>query len=189
DKEFEYIRLALLFHDLGKSECKTTDTDGTDHFHGHARISEELSRSIMKRLKFDNDSIKVVSALVKYHDSRPEAEPAQVRRAMNRMGRDVLRLLFFVQEADIMGQSDYLKEEKLDHLSRLRKVYAQVVEEGDPISVSDLAVNGGDLKEMGIEPGPLMGEILRKLLELVLEEPSCNTKDILREKIREMISQ
>ncbi|MBO6137568.1 MAG: CCA tRNA nucleotidyltransferase [Lachnospiraceae bacterium] len=186
DKEFEYIRLALLLHDLGKCKCKTTDADGVDHFHGHSRVSEEISRSILKRLKYDNETLKTVSALVLYHDIKPEPESASVRRAMNKMGADIFRLLFCVQKADIMGQSDYQRQEKLDRLARLHKVYEQVTEAGDPITVGDLAIKGNDLKELGVAPGPLMGEILRKLLEQVLEDPSCNTKQALKEKIKEL---
>ena len=186
DREFEYIRLALLFHDLGKSRCKITGDDGVDHFHGHAKISEAMSREIMKRLKFDNETIKTVSALVLYHDARPEPAPAYVRRAMNKMGTDIFRLFLCVQKADIMGQSDYKREEKLSYLEELGRVYEQVVETGDPINVSELAINGSDLMEMGVRPGPLMGEILKKLLDLVLEDPSCNTKQALREKVREL---
>ncbi|MBQ9504582.1 MAG: CCA tRNA nucleotidyltransferase [Lachnospiraceae bacterium] len=186
DKEFEYIRLALLLHDLGKCECKTTDADGVDHFHGHSRVSEEISRSILKRLKYDNETLKTVSALVLYHDIKPEPESASVRRAMNKMGADIFRLLFCVQKADKMGQSDYQRQEKLDRLARLHKVYERVVEAGDPITVGDLAIKGNDLKELGVAPGPLMGEILRKLLEQVLEDPSCNTKQALKEKIKEL---
>ena len=187
EKDFGYIRLALLLHDLGKCECKTTDAGGTDHFHGHAKASEEICRNILKRLKFDNETIKIVSALVLYHDVRPEPTAASVRREMNKMGGDIFRLLLCVQKADIMGQSDYQRQEKLNRLNELKKIFEEVVRVGDPITVADLAIKGSDLKEMGVSPGPLMGEILRKLLELVLEDPSCNTKQVLREKAVELI--
>ena len=186
DKEFEYVRLALLFHDLGKCKCKTTDGEGIDHFHGHANVSENICRNIMRRLKFDNDTIKTVCALVLYHDVKPEPTPSSVRRAMNKMGGEVFRLLFCVQNADIMGQSDYKRQEKLEKLQALQEVYEQVVQAGDPITIGDLAIKGSDLKEMGVMPGPVMGEILRKLLEQVLEDPSCNTKQALKEKTEEL---
>lgn len=186
EKEFEYIRLALLFHDLGKSRCKTTDGEGTDHFHGHAKTGEKISVEIMRRLKFDNETIKTVSTLVLYHDAKPDIKPSSVRRLMNKAGTEICRLLFFVQKADIMGQSEYKRQEKLEYLSALNEVYEQVVRERDPITVRDLAINGGDLKEMGIKPGPVMGDILKQLLELVLEEPSCNTKQALKEKVKEL---
>ena len=69
----------MLFHDMGKPMMKTTDENGRDHFRGHALVSEELARSIMHRLKFDNETIRTVTKLVCYHDYRVEATPKNVR--------------------------------------------------------------------------------------------------------------
>ena len=85
-KRDKILRLTMLFHDMGKPMMKTTDENGRDHFRGHALVSEELARSIMHRLKFDNETIRTVTKLVCYHDYRVEATPKNVRRAMNRIG-------------------------------------------------------------------------------------------------------
>lgn len=183
DREFELVRTALLFHDFGKCECKTTDENGTDHFHGHSKASREIAINIMKRLKFDNDSIKTVSELVLYHDIKPELRPSSVRKAINKTGQDNFRLLFFVQKADIMGQSDHRREEKLEYLEELEKIYEQILRDRNPVTIKDLAINGNDLKEIGVKPGPEMGIILRRLMDIVLEDPSCNTKQELRKKL------
>ena len=73
----------MLFHDMGKPAMKTTDEKGNDHFKGHALESEKIARTVLKRLKFDNETIRIVTKLVCYHDYRMEATPANVRRAMN----------------------------------------------------------------------------------------------------------
>ena len=80
------LRLAALFHDFGKPQTHTTDADGIDHFHGHAKISAELANNIMHRLKFDNDTLNKVKVYVRYHDLRPELTEKSVRRAVSKVG-------------------------------------------------------------------------------------------------------
>lgn len=82
------LRLAALFHDFGKPQTHTTDADGIDHFHGHAKISAELANNIMHRLKFDNDTLNKVKVYVRYHDLRPELTEKSVRRAVSKVGAD-----------------------------------------------------------------------------------------------------
>ena len=65
------LRLSMLLHDIGKPQTKTTDANGIDHFYGHAQIGEELTAKILRRLKFDNDTIRNVRRLVLHHDDRP----------------------------------------------------------------------------------------------------------------------
>ena len=61
-------RLAVLFHDMGKPLMKTTDQNGIDHFHGHPKVSAELAGKILRRLRFDNDTIRKVTELVYWHE-------------------------------------------------------------------------------------------------------------------------
>ncbi|MBQ7583450.1 MAG: HD domain-containing protein [Lachnospiraceae bacterium] len=178
-----YIRYALLFHDFGKPAAMTEDEDGARHFKGHAVISERMAIDIMKRLKLDNDTIHTVAALVRWHDHRPEATKANVRRAMHKIGPDIYRLLFPVRIADTLAQSMYKREEKLSYEKEIMRLYAGIIKEGDPVTLKDLAVTGGDLISAGYEPGPEIGKKLNELLELVIEDPTCNTKEYLLSKI------
>ena len=61
------LRLTMLFHDLGKPDVHTVDEDGIDHFKGHAAVGEEIARNVLRRLKFDNDTIDQVKRLVFYN--------------------------------------------------------------------------------------------------------------------------
>jgi len=176
------LRFTMLFHDLGKAQTKTTDEDGIDHFHGHAAVSAEIADIVMKRLRFDNDTRLKVVKLVKYHDLKVELTPKYVRRAIVKLGEELFPLLLEVKRADFLAQSMYMREEKEAELRELEKIYRQILEEKNCISLKDLAVNGGDLIKAGIKPGKEIGEILQKLLDLVLESPECNTKDFLLEK-------
>ena len=101
------LRLTMLFHDTGKPARKTVDPDGTAHFKGHAYVSEELTKSIMHRLKFDNDTLHKVTRLVLNHDYRMPAVPKNVRRAMNKIGEDIFPYYMEVRRADVLAQSEY----------------------------------------------------------------------------------
>lgn len=180
DKDtLRYIRYAILFHDFGKPEAMTEDESGARHFKGHAVISELIAKDIMKRLKLDNDTIDTVAALVKWHDYRPEASERNVRKAINKIGPDVYPLLFPVRIADTLAQSMYKRAEKLQYEKDIMRLYAKIKEAGDPVTLKDLAVTGKDLMEHGYKPGPELGKKLNELLELVIEDPTCNTKEIL----------
>lgn len=180
------LRLAMLFHDIGKPRTKTTDDAGIDHFHGHAKLSEEMTRDILKRLKFDTDTLVMTARLVRNHDKKIEPDRKSLRRHMAKVGADLFPALFDIKEADVAGQSDYLRKEKLHAVTLLREAYAQVIAEGDCVTVKDLAVNGKDLIGAGITPGPELGAILGKLLEIVVEEPEKNTKEYLLTRIHDL---
>ena len=178
-----YIRYALLFHDFGKPDAMTEDENGARHFKGHAPISEQKAIDIMKRLKLDNDTINTVSTLVKWHDYRPTASKENVRRAMNKIGAAAYRLLFPIRIADTLAQSLYKREEKLAYEKEIMRLYIEVTEDGDPVTLKELKITGQDLIEAGYKPGPEIGRKLNELLELVLEDPKCNTKEYLLSKI------
>lgn len=174
------LRLAMLFHDIGKPGTLTVDEEGIVHFHGHPALSEKLTRDILKRLKFDNDTIYMTTNLVRYHDYDVEPGPKYVRRAIMKAGEDVFPLLFDVKVADIKAQSNYMRKEKVERLEAVRQVYEEVVAQKQCVSLKTLAVTGKDLmREMGMQPGPEIGLILKKLLDLVIEDPSLNEREIL----------
>ena len=116
------LRYAILLHDIGKPETLTVDEDGTTHF---PAVGEEMARGILRRLRFDNDTVAVVTRLVRYHDYGNDVTPDLriVRRAVNKIGEDIFPLLFPVRQADILAQSDYLRAEKLENLELWKKLY------------------------------------------------------------------
>lgn len=175
------LRLAMLFHDIGKPEAMSVDGEGITHFHGHAQIGADMTRDIMQRLKFDNDTINRVCRLVLYHDYCNGVVPDMriVRRAVNKIGEDIFPMLFEVVRADIKAQSDYFRQEKLENADKWQQFFERIQAEGQCISLKTLAVTGSDLIAAGWEPGREMGQTLQKLLELVLENPECNVKEHL----------
>lgn len=114
------LRLAMLFHDIGKPVTKTTDQEGIDHFHGHPLVSEEMTRKILKRLKLDNQTIFTVTRLVRYHDHYIGETSKAVRRSILEIGEEIFPLLLQVKRADIEAQSEYLKKKRKSTLKRFR---------------------------------------------------------------------
>ena len=179
------LRYAMLFHDIGKAETKTTDEEGIDHFHGHVQLSAKMASDICHRLKFDNKTLASVKQLIAYHDVKLELKHKCVRRMMNKLGSEGFGDLLKVKQADLSAQSLYKREEKQAELDKLRELYMEILKDNDCVKISDLAVNGKDLMERGITEGPLIGKTLAGLLERVMDEPKLNTREKLLELIDE----
>lgn len=180
------LRLAALFHDLGKVATKTTDENGVDHFKGHPKVSADMAHKIFKRLKFDNDTERKVCRLVETHDWTIGATPKHIRRYMNRIGEEYFPVIFEFNKADLMGQSSYKQKEKTELLDSLYKAYEEVVKKGECVSLKTLAVTGKDVIDVGFERGPRVGEVLQVLLEEVLDNPEKNNREYLLMKMKSM---
>ena len=152
------------------------------HFKKHALESEIIAKSILRRLKFDNNTIGKVTKLVRYHDYRMPATAKNVRRAMNIIGEDLFPYYMEVRRADILAQSMYQREEKVKNLNDIEKLYQEIVETGQCVSLKNLAVTGKDLIEAGMKPGKEIGDKLNELLEMVIENPELNGKNELLKK-------
>ena len=180
------LRLTMLLHDIAKPETMTVDPDGTTHFKGHAALGEKMSREILRRWKYDNHTIDHVSHLVRIHDYGMYLEPDEVRarRALMRMGAEDVDNYLLIRRADVLAQSEYLREEKFANIQAWKEALRGVLEREECYSLKDLAVNGSDLIREGFRPGPGIGEVLQSLLETVIEAPEKNTKDTLLEEAK-----
>ncbi len=174
------LRLAILLHDIGKPKVRNTDEDEVDHFTNHGDVGEEMAGSILRRLKFDNETIRRVKRLVCVHDYRL-SDPTQrnVRRLVYKIGESYFEDYLKIRRADILAQNPKMHQEKLENLAQIEVLYKKILEEQNCLSLKDLAVTGKDLIEAGISPGPEIGETLKRLLEQVIENPECNTKENL----------
>lgn len=186
-KRDKILRLTMLFHDMGKPSTKTTDENGRDHFKGHALVSEEIARKVLRRLKFDNETVKTVTRLVCYHDYRMEATPKNVRRAMNRIGVELFPYYLAVRMADAKAQSPYRRREKIENIVAIRRLYQEALLEEDCVTLRQLAVSGRDLMDLGMTPGREIGSMLSELLEYVIDDPKRNEKEILCSYVKEKL--
>ena len=176
------LRYTMLMHDMGKPSCKTTDEQGIDHFYGHQEVSAQMANDILRRLKSDNETRRSVSKLVRYHDLTCGLTGKSVRKAISLIGEDLFPLYLEVKDADTRAQSDFRFQEKMDYLEEVRHLYRKILEEGDCLSLKDLAVNGKDLIAAGMKPGREIGEVLGAMYRDVIDDPEHNNKDYLMEK-------
>ncbi|MDD3279129.1 MAG: CCA tRNA nucleotidyltransferase [Lachnospiraceae bacterium] len=182
------LRFTMLLHDMGKPACHTRSEDGIDHFKGHAVEGTETARKILRRLRFDNDTIHQVTTLVYWHDCRLEPSMKSARCMLNRIGAELFEKLLLVQRADTLAQSEWEREQKLQRIKNMGVCLQKVLEEGQCFSLKELAVTGQDLIAQGVAPGPKIGEVLQEMLMFVLEEPDRNQKEYLLQTFSEKIS-
>jgi tRNA nucleotidyltransferase (CCA-adding enzyme) len=122
---------------------------------------------ILKDLKLDNDTISKVKTLVSWSGRPLEADAAAVRHAMSRMTPEVWDALLDLNQYD----------------DEIRTLSAGIRTRGDCLDLKHLAVTGQDLIAAGIKPGRTLGDVLNRLLDLVLDDPQKNKKEILLEQI------
>ncbi len=176
------LRWTALLHDIGKLQTHKIDENGQDHFYGHAEKSAVQAKQILRRFKFDNDTIDKVSRLILYHAYHLRRDKKIIRRCMNKIGVDLFEDLLEVMRADTMAKSNYQQQERLEDIIEIKKLYEEIVADHECITLKQLDVNGQDLIQIGILPGKQMGELLNKMLDYVLEHPEANRKEVLLDK-------
>lgn len=173
------LRLTMLLHDIAKGWTGSTDEKGCDHFYGHAREGAHWAEGFLRGLRYDNRTISRVTRLIQWHDYRFPVEKKSVRRLMSAMGADLFADFLLVYRADTMAKSEYAREKILRELCETERLAGEILAEKQCLSLRQLAVSGSDLIARGMRPGPELGEELNRLLQLVLEEPSRNTREYL----------
>jgi tRNA nucleotidyltransferase (CCA-adding enzyme) len=172
------IKLALLFHDIGKPSCYSENERG-GHFYGHEKPGADMTDVIMKRLRFDNDTRNRTVELVLFHDAETFPSYKSVRRWLYKLGTVQFLRLLEVKGADIKAHSDKGLSEKLDNLEKIKEIYTDITKKLQCFSLRDLAVNGEDLKKSGIPEGKRIGEALDMLLNKVIDGELENKKETL----------
>lgn len=172
------IKMALLLHDVGKPECYTEDHNG-GHFHGHGVVSMRLTKDVMTRLKFDNKNRDEVVDLVLYHDSDIHPGARTVKRWMNKIGPELLDKLLYVKTADVEAHSEINKANRRDKVLFVRLVMKEVLAKQQCFTIKDLAINGNDVMSLGVEGGPMVGKVLNRLLDMVLDDEIDNDRETL----------
>ena len=181
------IRLALLLHDIAKPLCHTTDKAGISHFNGHPQKSADIAMEILRRFSFSSDFVNDVVRLIKYHDVRFEKPRLHIKRLLMELTEEDFRNLLTIQRCDIMAQSEYIREEKLEHIDFIEKEFEAVLEENSCLNLKGLAVNGNDIMTLGIS-GKKVGAVLEYLLTQVVEDKVSNQKNELIRCAEEYIS-
>lgn len=186
-RERTILRYTMLLHDIEKPNTITVGKDGQNHFYGHQEKGAITAKNILRRLKFDNDTIDSVVHLIRWHDFRFVLTPAGMRKAASKIGKEYMELLFEVNRADTSAKNPEHTKEKYDRLAAARQLYRDIVERSECVSLKELKINGRDLIAIGMKPGKEMGVILNDLLSEVLDQPALNDREILLSKAKERI--
>ena len=188
------VRLAALFHDLGKPHVAWRGTDGRLHYYAkagyakksHEQVSAELAERALNRLRYPTELRRRVLRIVRAHMlDTGRADPLRARKLLARYGDGLLSDLLDHKEADLGGKGDSPPAADLEKLARLRAAVER--ERSSPHRIRDLAVRGDDLIAIGFQPGPALGRTLRMLLETVVRSPELNTREHLLEEAKGMI--
>ena len=202
DKKFSFhVKLAALFHDIGKPKTRRPGVKKAYTFYGHEVVGARITEQAMKRLKFSSDDIKIITTFVRWHMFFSDTELITLS-PVRRMIANVTPLadiagyyppevsretaehpiwdLMRVRECDRVGMN------KVEAPYRLRKYFAMIEDcLRDPISVKQLKINGDYLMNtLHVKPGPRMGWMLHAMLEEVIEDPLKNTLEYLTERVQ-----
>ena len=184
DRELS-VRLAALLHDVGKPRCFTISDSGRGRFIGHMEISSEMARDILTRLRYPAKLIETVCVLVENHDKPHEASAVSARRWLNRIGSKNVFLILKLKRADCLAHAECYHN-RLGRLAGFRREVKNALSRRDCYSLSALAVSGRDVnRTLCLSPGEETGEVLRWLLDRVIEDKLPNEQRALLEAARE----
>ncbi|MFO0617091.1 MAG: HD domain-containing protein [Polyangiaceae bacterium] len=176
------LRVAALLHDVGKPRSRAMSDKTQDWtFYEHERIGAEMAFPILTRLKFSNEERDRITALVRHHliCYADDWSDAAVRRWLRRVGPDLAPDLYALGRADALGKG-LDASESLGLIERLEARGARLIAEGAALSTRDLALRGNDLMaELALRPGPVIGKLLDRLLEVVTDDPTLNERGAL----------
>jgi len=188
------VRLAALFHDLGKPHVAWRGTDARLHYYAkpgysdrsHEQVSAELAGNALRRLRYPNGLRERVCRIVRHHMFQVgKGDDLRARRFLARYGDELALQLIDHKEADFLGKRGSDGPPPLEELEKLQRFRATVERQRvQPHRLADLAVDGRDLIDAGFAPGPELGRVLQELLRDVVEDPSRNTRDDLLRRAR-----
>ncbi|NJD11559.1 MAG: polynucleotide adenylyltransferase [Gemmatimonadetes bacterium] len=176
------VRLAALLHAVGMPAARTSDLRGGWRYPGHEAIAAGKAEVLLRRLKCSNADIERVTRLIALQNDLfpPDAPPAVVRRWLAHVTPAYLPDLFRLRAALARAHGEHGRD-----LAERCRTARRIGRGRPPLTLQDLAVNGGDLKALGLAPGPVFGEVLRALHERVLDDPNLNERERLLRIVRE----
>lgn len=185
------LMLAALFHDVGKARTKHFDKDKNRMtFYGHQLLSKRMAKKRITALKMTTIGANPdrVANLVEQHMFQTKAHfsDRSIRRFINKVGPDLILRLVDLRLADNRGGK---YPEGIKGVLRLRKRISEELDRKTPFNVRDLAVSGTDIMALGVPEGPDVGRILKELVEVVLDDPERNTKEVLLEIVKKTLKE
>jgi tRNA nucleotidyltransferase (CCA-adding enzyme) len=174
------VRWTALFHDIGKPSTFFLDDSGVGHSYGHDKVGAAVADKIMERLKFDNDTRTNVYQLIYEHMRRFEPSKKSIKRFLMKHGENFFLQLLQFKQADSIDNPPEIRADRLAKLNECMEIAGDIVMHEECFVLKNLAVNGDDLIELGLE-GRAIGQALQLLLEAVIDERVDNEKEKLLE--------
>ncbi|HBJ2621926.1 TPA: CCA tRNA nucleotidyltransferase [Clostridium botulinum] len=170
-----HLKLTMLFYNLIK-------INNEDIEYTILQVKEFL-----KEFKYDNNTVNKVTTLILYMNNDLNTK-LEIKQILNLINLDLFEDLLKAKEAEIVSQNPLYKEERLSHLLSIRENLKEILLNKECFNLKDLSINGKDLINLGLEKGKNIGEMLNELLELVMNNPDLNDKEILIDIVKEKIN-
>lgn len=164
----KYLKLAALFHDLGKPKTYTIDKYGEGHFYGHWEESNNIFKRFCKNYKVDKKTEKIVSLLILNHDRDIPSKRSSMIKYLQEFNHTNLNLLFKLQTADILAQNPLYHKGLLKKLAEGKNRLEKLQDEKPVLSIKELAITGNDLIQLGYHDKEIRN-IKEKVLSLIIE--------------------
>ena len=176
DEDLE-LRIAALLHDIGKPQTFTLDSEGKGHFYNHEIESAKIAERILKRMKYSTKVSDNIKNLVLYHlNTFKNSGRKYVKKLINEMGKDEVLKLFKLMEFDRIAHNP---PHDFRSLNELKRLYNEIIEKDEAVSIKDLKISGKDIIELGVSQGKEIGLVLKLIFERVLEDSSLNEREML----------
>nr|WP_206151664.1 CCA tRNA nucleotidyltransferase [Clostridium sp. SM-530-WT-3G] len=141
-------------------------------------LGEDVAEDVLKRFRYDNNTIRNVILLIKYKDFDLDST-INIKRMLNIIGEDLIYGLVDIKKAQIILSSDKIKSNKLNSIDKSLSDIKDIINSGQCYSLKQMNINGRDLIELGYKKGKNIGEVLNHLLNLVMENSKLNDKEVL----------
>ncbi len=195
----QLVRHVALLHDIGKPKTFTVDEQGRGHFYGHERAGAIEARAVFRRLRWRSLDIDHACTLIKYHDRHIEPSRRAITRMLARLARsysgadaiatDLFRELMMVKRADIGAHAPSTVDARLAQVDEVERAFEQVLADEAVFRVRDLDISGRDVIGCGAARGPQVGNVLRELLDRVIDGALPNEHGALVEAARGLVDQ
>lgn len=181
------MRLVMLFHDMGKPQCRVTDENGQGHYYSHADASMKIADELLRGFKCDNSRRITICEVIKYHDIPIDTSRRYIKKMISKIGYDIFRYVMLAHMADDSAKADFVLA-RVEIEREILNTAEEIAAEQPCLTVKDLAINGRDLG-MLIPPSPRMGEILKLLLGEVVDEKLPNEKKALLKRAEQILKE
>lgn len=181
------LRMTMLLHDIGKPMSENKDENGVSHFRGHEKTGAGIAKIILERLRYPKDFTETVVNLISIHDLRIQPDRIIIKKVLKNIGSDNFSMLMKIQMADVLSQSSYHQQEKIDKLNKVNSIFRDIMDNDECFSLKYLKVNGSDLMSCGMSKGKIIGDTLNLLLNKVIENTLINDKETLLQYVRKNV--